>query len=192
MSQHLHSVPVGILVSVSGSRRRRKFQPNAAFPPIQKEVNLPLRVGLGAVGVLSLLVLGVCMYSVLDAGPAPLIAAVAQPVNLLPNFRPDDPKPAVQARRDERAQTAIAPMPAAPAALPPAKARAAWHDQTAPPSRPTASPLPKTDPAPACSNLGTQITFLHHPPDAFRQAARENKLVLLVHLSGNFEDQAFT
>ena len=45
---------------------------------------------------------------------------------------------------------------------------------------------------PACSNLGTEITFLHHPPDAFRQAARENKLVLMVHLSGNFEDQAFT
>jgi hypothetical protein len=44
----------------------------------------------------------------------------------------------------------------------------------------------------ACSNLGTRVTFHSHPPEAFRQAAHENKLVLIVHLSGNFDDQAFT
>lgn len=39
---------------------------------------------------------------------------------------------------------------------------------------------------------GTSVAFVKHPPDAFKRAARENKLVFMIHLSGNFEDQGFT
>src|SRR5262245_13525973 len=184
-------IPVGILVSVSGPRRRRKFRALADFPPVKKEVSLPQRVGLCAVAILALLILGVCTYSVLAEGPAPLIAAVAQPVNLLPNPRPD-PVPAAPARDAARVQQPAIAASAAPGRAPSEHLWAAWFDQAAPQNRPTVDTRPKADPPPSCSNLGTQITFLHYPPDAFRQASRENKLVLMVHLSGNFEDQSFT
>lgn len=191
MSHRPHPIPVGILVSVSGPRRRRKFRALADFPPIKKEVSLPLRVGLGAVAVLSVLILGVCTYSVLAEGPATVIAAVAQPVNLLPNFRPD-PAPVAPARDAARAQQPVGDAPAAPGRMAAGNLWAAWFNQAAPQNRPTADARPQADPPPSCSTVGTQISFLHHPPDAFRQAAREQKLVLMVHLSGNFEDQGFT
>ena len=57
MSQRPRTIPVGILVSVGESRRRkRRFRTLADYPPIKKEVNLPLRIGLCAGGgVLALL-----------------------------------------------------------------------------------------------------------------------------------------
>jgi hypothetical protein len=39
---------------------------------------------------------------------------------------------------------------------------------------------------------GPQLTFVKNPPDAFRQARLEGKLVFMIHLSGNFEDRGFT
>jgi hypothetical protein len=43
-----------------------------------------------------------------------------------------------------------------------------------------------------CSNLGTHITFIADPPEAFKLAQQEQKLVFMLHLSGNFEDEGFT
>lgn len=42
------------------------------------------------------------------------------------------------------------------------------------------------------NKLGTRIVFLRDPPEAFKTAGKERKLVFFVHLSGNFEDDAFT
>jgi hypothetical protein len=44
----------------------------------------------------------------------------------------------------------------------------------------------------ACERFGTKIVFLRNPPEAFKKAKAEKKLVFFVHLSGNFEDQEFT
>lgn len=46
---------------------------------------------------------------------------------------------------------------------------------------------------PACTTVpGTAVDFVKNPLTAFKQAAAENKLVFMIHLSGNFEDQGFT
>ncbi len=66
--------------------------------------------------------------------------------------------------------------------------------------RQDAAALPLLEPAvkavdPAivpCDKLGTRIVFYKSPVDAFKQAKKENKLVYMMHLSGNFEDTAFT
>ena len=44
--------------------------------------------------------------------------------------------------------------------------------------------------SPACH--GTAVEFLDTPVEAARQAAREKKLVLVLHVSGHFEDPGFT
>jgi hypothetical protein len=43
-----------------------------------------------------------------------------------------------------------------------------------------------------CSRFGTAIDFAPTPAEAARQAAREEKLVLVLHLSGHFENSKFT
>jgi hypothetical protein len=46
--------------------------------------------------------------------------------------------------------------------------------------------------APGCDKLGTRIVFHKNPPDAFKEAKEQKKLVLMIHLSGIFEDKEFT
>jgi hypothetical protein len=43
-----------------------------------------------------------------------------------------------------------------------------------------------------CDRFGTQVDFVRSPALAFRQAARDKKLVLVLHLAGNFDDPGFT
>ena len=43
-----------------------------------------------------------------------------------------------------------------------------------------------------CAQIGTNILFMKNPPDAFKKAREEKKLVFVVHLSGNLEDKDFT
>jgi hypothetical protein len=45
---------------------------------------------------------------------------------------------------------------------------------------------------PIKQTYGTQVSFFNNPDDAARQAARENKLLFMLHLSGNLEDDCFT
>jgi hypothetical protein len=69
----------------------------------------------------------------------------------------------------------------------------------APPSPPTPTPpllaaLPESGAAPVCEshNYSTSVAFLGSPADAAREAQREQKLMFLLHISGNFEDKQFT
>ena len=58
-----------------------------------------------------------------------------------------------------------------------------------------ARPDPDPDdagPAPACERFGTKIDFVRSQSAAFRQASRDRKLVMVLHLAGNFEDPGFT
>jgi len=41
-------------------------------------------------------------------------------------------------------------------------------------------------------NYGTSVSFLGTPVEAARQAKREQKLMLVLHVAGNFEDSCFT
>jgi hypothetical protein len=43
-----------------------------------------------------------------------------------------------------------------------------------------------------CGSHGTTIDFVDTPNDAAKQAKKEGKLVLILHVSGNFEDPRFT
>ena len=43
-----------------------------------------------------------------------------------------------------------------------------------------------------CGNFGTAVHFVDSPKLAAKQALKEEKLVFVLHVSGNFEDPRFT
>jgi hypothetical protein len=43
-----------------------------------------------------------------------------------------------------------------------------------------------------CGSFGTTIEFIDSPKEAAAQAKKEQKLVFVLHVSGNFEDPRFT
>lgn len=43
-----------------------------------------------------------------------------------------------------------------------------------------------------CGQYGTTLQFADSPAAAAQQALKEEKLVFILHVSGNFEDSAFT
>ena len=45
---------------------------------------------------------------------------------------------------------------------------------------------------PTCGEYGTSVHFYASPSDAAKQALKEQKLVFVLHVSGNFEDSEFT
>jgi hypothetical protein len=45
---------------------------------------------------------------------------------------------------------------------------------------------------PACDRFGTQIAFVRSPSVAFARARQTQKLVMVLHVAGNFEDPGFT
>jgi hypothetical protein len=44
----------------------------------------------------------------------------------------------------------------------------------------------------SCGSHGTSVEFLDTPSDAATKAKKEQKLVFVLHVSGNFEDPKFT
>jgi len=52
----------------------------------------------------------------------------------------------------------------------------------------------KTPPAkePTCGEYGTSVHFEDTPADAAKQAKKDEKLVLVLHVSGHFENPEFT
>jgi hypothetical protein len=43
-----------------------------------------------------------------------------------------------------------------------------------------------------CGDYGTSVTFAQSPIEAARQALQQEKLVFVLHVSGNFEESQFT
>jgi hypothetical protein len=105
--------------------------------------------------------------------------------------REKTPEPSAAAPESGLTTTAVVPAHA-PAIARPAVAPA---PKVAVPDVPVAAvkPLLKDEP-PKCdaSNYGTSVPFLNSPLEAAREAQRTGKLVLLLHISGNFEDKQFT
>jgi hypothetical protein len=52
--------------------------------------------------------------------------------------------------------------------------------------------LPKSEGGATCGRHGTAVEFVPTPNDAAAQARREQKLVLVLHVSGHFETPEFT
>ena len=52
--------------------------------------------------------------------------------------------------------------------------------------------LPKTEAETCSGDFGTAVKFLKTPSEAARQALKEQKLVFVLHVSGDFEDPDFT
>ncbi len=46
--------------------------------------------------------------------------------------------------------------------------------------------------AETCGSFGTTVEFFDTPTDAAKKAVKEEKLVFVLHVSGNFEDPRFT
>jgi hypothetical protein len=55
---------------------------------------------------------------------------------------------------------------------------------------PPATPA-KAEPA-TCGSFGTNVEFVDTPSEAATKAKKEQKLVFVLHVSGNFEDPRFT
>jgi len=55
------------------------------------------------------------------------------------------------------------------------------------PGKPTAKGEGET-----CGSFGTSVDFFDTPTEAARKAIKEEKLVFVLHVSGNFEDPRFT
>lgn len=54
------------------------------------------------------------------------------------------------------------------------------------------SVAPKPSEAETCGEFGTSVHFEKTPTDAARKALKEEKLVFVLHVSGDFEDSEFT
>lgn len=52
--------------------------------------------------------------------------------------------------------------------------------------------LKKAQPAETCGEHGTSLHFEDSPSAAAKKALKEEKLVMVLHISGHFEDPAFT
>ena len=50
----------------------------------------------------------------------------------------------------------------------------------------------KAPKAETCGEFGTNVHFEKNPSDAARRALKEEKLVMVLHISGHFEDPDFT
>lgn len=62
-----------------------------------------------------------------------------------------------------------------------------------PPAAPPAAPAPvAVAPRPVGENYGTSVLFLSNPTEAGRVARSEDKLLFVLHVSGNFEESCFT
>lgn len=120
---------------------------------------------------------------------APAAIAAEQPIEAAEfGRRPSEP---MLASRTRPAVEEEAPMLEIAAAAPP----------VVEPSRPEAAPVVEPrrprktidlNVYANCAAIGTDILFVKDPPEAFRRAKAENKLVYMMHLSGNLEDPGFT
>ncbi len=57
---------------------------------------------------------------------------------------------------------------------------------------PVKAPVPVNRDPGGCGNHGTSVHFFDTPSEAAREAKKEQKLVFVLHVSGNFEDPRFT
>jgi hypothetical protein len=150
-----------------------RAHPKSAPPtPRQPILCWPAVVAAGALALLFM----VGMTLAVSAGSRPAEVAKASPPVVVPTPETDLPL-----TLPPETTQAVAPAP-----TPPVK--------PAPVPVVELAPLPSAE-APACGTgdtYGTAVLFSNSPAEAGRQAAQEKKLLFVLHLSGNLEDDAFT
>jgi hypothetical protein len=116
--------------------------------------------------------------------------------------KPEPPAPAVEPRPvvEATAQaTVAAPATSAIVEVKAVAKASAVAEVTASATPPVATPAPepaaKAETCTTCAkkgSYGTSLVFAESPIEAAKQAAKENKLMFVLHISGNFEDDKFT
>ncbi len=140
------------------------------------------------------------VHPVAVALAAPAIADLASPLPEADAAPPTDPAPpppaaasaslAVSAMNQDNVACRYDPPPLPPPPAAPVAAPSA--DPPAPPPAPPAEKKEAPPPAAVCQTFNTSVEFAVSPTAAEKQAARDGKLVFLLHVSGDFEDDAFT
>jgi hypothetical protein len=197
------TIPVGIFVSASDASRkrvRRLHQPVPWRPRVNRVPWRHVLIAASAVWTLCVLTVGILVAAAqppaadraalalvpapvpsdeVEATPllaTPLLASLPAPVDM----EEDSPLPA----KIDPPRVPLAAL--VPAVKPPVIPKLPEADLG------PAIPEAPAGPAVGGAKLGTPITFVAAPPDAFKLARQENKLVFMIHLSGNFEDKEFT
>ncbi len=118
--------------------------------------------------------------------PVATMAAVVEP----PGPPLPEPEPAL-APEEQIVQGGAGPEPPAPAKIeiPPVKWDLPADIAAKPPAKPKA---PAAQPAACSGDFGTSVTFARNPTEAFKEAKKDAKLTFILHVSGDFEDTAFT
>jgi hypothetical protein len=215
------TIPVGILVSAGPRSKAPKPPPRRKTTRHAPEAQVPwpwIAAGGGACLALLMFVVAVCTAGQRPAQavkPAAPIAALPQAIeeaapepapqdNLAPEPAPED-KPAPVPLELEKVAADLKP-PQAPEAndapklrriaikeeaiilleVPPVK------EEVVKPKRPVFRDDVDLAVYASCKQIGSNVLFLKDPPEAFRRARAEKKLVFIVHLSGNLEDPDFT
>jgi hypothetical protein len=150
-----------------------------------------------AAAVAVLLLAGLCAWA--KTHPRPRKGVVPEPVDVnhavLPTITADDPPqplvPAAFVSDIRETAPESAPVARLRGFTPPAQER-----RPAAPLRGLLPPAPEQPQAgtgaPRAETYGTSVTFLASPAEAARQARRENKLLFVLHIAGNFEESCFT
>jgi protein TonB len=121
----------------------------------------------------------------------------------VPQPTPDPQPVALAALAPEPVVEIVLPEPPPPAAPePPAPAPVEWLPEAPPPPSPAPMPrelspapapmeAPADEAAPAVTH-GTSVRFVNSPAEAARRARGQDRLLFVLHISGNFEDPGFT
>ena len=98
--------------------------------------------------------------------------------------------PVAQATTSSRVIVVPYPVPQPVKAARPARDVPFWlRDES---GEPPALEPENSDPDAGCQTHGTAVKFVKSPTEAMSRARREDKLVCVLHLSGNLEDDGFT
>ena len=177
--------------------RTPQTRPTSQPPPVRTTfplVNVPAVIAASAVGFT--LIVSVLAWIVTHPVKA------SQPVEPSPELAvlASAPAPAVKAETP-------APSPVAPAAFAPAAVTPVSHVnrqdvvlnrlpliEEAPPPLPPPVREPAAEAAAPANGetYGTNVLFLNNPAAAAEEARRDDKLLFVMHISGNFEDSCFT
>ncbi len=215
-------IPTGILVSVSGlpSKTERPAPKRKVVPRVRARQVPWLWLVSGGSAAWALLILAIGLSTAAPerpqpSEPAPVLTPLAHvtpaPVDdytILPKeivppegvdpIAPPEPAPAPLPLFPAENMPEPPMEPGVPIAPEPPRVEEPNVPVEVEPVKPT---LPKPPPPrkdvdlrlfASCEQIGTNILFMKDPPEAFKRARAEKKLVFMVHLSGNLEDKEFT
>jgi hypothetical protein len=161
-----------------------------AVPPLSVPAARPALLNWKPVALASvvavLLIAGVLTWAVLNPTHRRAQASSAEEATLAALAEVSDTQPAPE--QTEPAESAIPVGLAKPDAPSPAPAEAAALAR----ADATVVPALVESAAPVCEKFGTSVEFDPNPERAARRAAESQRLLVILHISGNFEDSGFT